>query len=148
MFTLLFAVGIFAMAQAQPGTRDNRQTDRRDNPQTDQRDNRTDDQWDKDDRFDHDRDAGIYNDGNGKPGRHDGIMSPTRLRDMEIARINRVFDMKIQRVRNNYYMSRWEKQRQIRFLEIQRKQEIRKVYAKFSKNNRYDDYRDYPERRY
>ena len=148
MFTLLFAAGLFTLAQAQPGTRENRQTDRRDNPQTDQRDNRPADQWDKDDRFDDDRDAGIDRDAYGKPGRHEGIMSPTRIRDMEIARINRVFDMKIQRVRNNFYMSRWEKYRQIRFLQDQRQREIRKAYVKFSRHNRYDDYRDYPERRY
>ncbi len=148
MFTLLFAVGMFTLAQAQPGTRDNRQTDRRDNPQTDQRDNRPVDQWDKDDRDDDDRDAFNNHDGYGKPVRHDGIMSPTRARDMEIARINRVFDIKIQRVRSNYYMSRFEKQRQIRFLQEQRQREIRKAYVKFSRKNRNDDYRDYPERRY
>ncbi|MBK7561368.1 MAG: hypothetical protein IPI68_07545 [Chitinophagaceae bacterium] len=37
IFTLLFAVGMFTLAQAQPGSRDNRQTDRRDNQPTDQR---------------------------------------------------------------------------------------------------------------
>ncbi len=148
MFTLLFAAGIFTMAQAQPGTRDNRQTDRRENPQTDQRDNRPADQWDKDGRFDDDRDAVANNDGYGKPGRNEGIMSPTRLRDMEIARINRVYDQKIQRVRSSFYMSRFEKQRQVRFLEEQRRKEIRMAYAKFAWKNRYDDYRDHPERRY
>ena len=29
IFTLLFAVGMFTLAQAQPGTRDNRQNDQR-----------------------------------------------------------------------------------------------------------------------
>jgi hypothetical protein len=140
MFTLLFAVGLFTMAQAQPGTRDNRQNDRRDE--------RPSDQWDENDRFDNDRDAGVYNDGFGKPVRHNGIMSPTRARDMEIARINRAFDIRIHRVRSNFYMSRFEKQRQVRFLEEQRKREIRKAYVKFSRQNRYDDYRDFPERRY
>ncbi|MEQ1678920.1 MAG: hypothetical protein ABL876_19650, partial [Chitinophagaceae bacterium] len=44
IFTLVFAVGMFTLAQAQPGTRDNRQTDRRDNQQTDrQGDGRFDD---------------------------------------------------------------------------------------------------------
>ena len=140
MFTLLFAVGLFTMAQAQPGTRDNRQNDRRGE--------RPSDQWDENDRFDDDRDAVFNHDGFGKPVRRDGIMSPTRARDMQIARVNRMFDFKIQQVRNSYYMSRWEKQRQIRFLELQRKQEIRKVYVKFSRQNRNDDYRDYPESRY
>lgn len=140
MFTLLFAVGLFTMAQAQPGSRDHRQNDRRDEKPADQ--------WDQDDRFDDERDAVIDRDGLGKPVRHERMMSPTRLRDMEIARINRVFDMKIHRVRSNFYMSRWEKHRQIRFLEEQRKREIRKAYFKFSRHNRYDDYREYPERRY
>ena len=38
IFTLLFAVGMITMVQAQPGTRDNRQSDQRNNQQTDQRD--------------------------------------------------------------------------------------------------------------
>ena len=58
---------------------------------------------------------------------------------MQIARINQMFDYKIQQIRNSYFMSRWDKQRQIRSLEQQRHMEIRMVYAKFSNRNRYDD---------
>ena len=43
---------------------------------------------------------------------------------MEIARINREYDSKIDRVRNNFFMFRFEKQRQIHWLQEQRQQEI------------------------
>ena len=66
---------------------------------------------------------------------------------MQIAQINREFDYKIQRLRNNFYMSRWEKQREFRFLEDQRQREIRRVYVKFKYKNRYND-RDYPNNRH
>ncbi len=149
IFTLLFAVGMLAAAQAQPGNRDNRQPDRRDAPIDRQDDGRFDNDksfiainvsFDNDDRF-----------GNSR-------FSNERKRDMEIAKINREYDYRIQRVKNNYFMSRWEKQRQISFLQNQRQQEIRMVYAKFSNrnkhNNRYDrddnryDRNDGPGRRY
>ena len=140
IFTLLFAAGLFTLAQAQPGTRDNRQPDRRDNQPTGQRDdNRYDNDkgfvainisFDKDDHF-----------GNSR-------FSNERKRDMQIARINREYDYRIQRVRNSFFMSRWEKQRQIRFLQDHRQQEIRMVYAKFSKRNHRDDRDDRSNRRY
>ncbi|MEO7982553.1 MAG: hypothetical protein ABI688_00600, partial [Bacteroidota bacterium] len=40
IFTLLFALGTFAAAQAQPGSRDTRQTDRRDDQPINQVDQR------------------------------------------------------------------------------------------------------------
>jgi hypothetical protein len=134
IFTLLFAVGMFTLAQAQPGSRDNRQTDQRNNQQTDQRDynngygNEKDiavnhNPYDKDDHYGNDR------------------FSFERKRDMEIARINREYDYKIQKVRNNFFMWRYEKERQIRFLQEQRQREIRMVYVKFPDNRRrYDDH--------
>ncbi len=122
IFTLVFAVGMFTLAQAQPGTRDNRQNDQREVikvvvTDNDRYDN---DRYDKDDRY------GNNNFGNER-----------RMR-MQIAQINREFDYKIQRVRNSFFLNRWEKQRQIRFLEDQRQREIRMVYAKFKNKNRYD----------
>lgn len=130
IFTLLFAVGMIAAVQAQPGNRDNRQPDRRDNPSTGQRgaDKFDDDKsfvsinvsFDHDDRFGNNR------------------ISNERKRDMEIAKINREYDKRIQKVKNSYFMSRWEKQRKIRFLQEQRQQEIKMVYAKFNKRNQYD----------
>ena len=53
IFTLLFAVGMLAAAQAQPGNRDNRQPDRRDNAPIDRQD---------DGRFDNDKSFIAIND--------------------------------------------------------------------------------------
>ena len=135
IFTLLFAVGMFAIVQAQPGNRDNRD---RDNRQIDQRDN---------DRYDDEKDIAIYNRhydnddryGNSKFG------NERRMR-MQIAQINREFDYKIYRVRNSFFLNRWEKQRRIHFLEDQRQQEIRMLFAKFKNKNRHNDRNDYPKR--
>lgn len=143
IFTLLFAVGMFSLAQAQPGTRDNRQTDRRDNQPFDKQD---DDKFDNDKTFvpidfSFDRDDHFGN----------NRFSNERKMDMLIAKINREYDFRIQRVKNSYYMSRWEKQRKIRFLQEQRQHEIRMVYAKFSNRNHHDnryDRNDRPNRRY
>jgi hypothetical protein len=140
IFTLLFAVGLFTLAQAQPGARDNRQTDRRDNQPINQRD---------DNRYDNDKgfvDINISFDRDDRFG--NSRFSSERKRDMQIARINREYDYRIQRVRNSFFMSRWEKQREIRFLQDQRQQEIRMVYAKFSKRNHRGDRDDRSNRRY
>lgn len=71
---------------------------------------------------------------------------------MEIARINREYDYKIQAVRNNFFMWRYEKERQIRFLQEQRQWEIRKVYATFNDHrgryNEYGDHDDHHNRHY
>jgi len=143
IFTLLFTVGMFAVVQAQPGNRDNRQTDRRDLPPTDQRNDKTFDQkdhdsWDNDHRYGKNDDRFDYNDNHYGNSR----FANERRMKMQIAQINREFDYKTDRVRNSFYLSRWEKQRQIRFLEEQRQREIRKVYLKFKYS------RGYPDRRY
>lgn len=130
IFTFLFALGLVAVAQAQPGNRDNRRNDDKEVVKVVVTDN---DRYDND-RYDDDRRYGNSRFGNER-----------RMR-MQIAQINREFDFKIQRVRNNYFASRWEKQRQIRFLENQRDREIRMVYAKFKYKNRHND-RDFPDRR-
>ena len=128
IFTLLFAVGMFAAAQAQPGNRDYRQNDQRDfDNNIDINDNHN--PYDDDDRF-----------GNSR-------FSNERKLKMQVARINREFDYKVQRVKSNFYMSRWEKQRLIRSLEDQRQRDIRMLYAKFNNKNRHDDC-DYPDRRH
>ncbi len=139
IFTLLVAVGLVTMVQAQPGNRDR---DNRDNRPIDHRD---------DDRYDDEKDIVINNhpydnddrNGNSKFG------NERRMR-MQIAQINREFDFKIQRVRNSFFLNRWEKRRQISFLEDQRQQEIRMVYKRFKNKNRNDDCndRDYPNRRH
>ena len=126
IFTLLFAVGIVSIATAQPG-RDNRNGRQPDVVKVIVTDN---------DRHDNDR---YDNDGYG----NNNFGNERRMK-MKIAEINREYDYKIQKVRNNFFMSRWEKQRQVSILENLRQREIRSVYAKF-KNNRYD--RDYPTNR-
>jgi hypothetical protein len=140
IFTLLFAAGMITMVQAQPGTGDNRQVDRRDFP-TDQRDDRNFDQRDRDVVVIANRNPWDIDDndrfGNSRFG------NERRLK-MKVAQINREFDYRIDRVRNNFFMSRWEKQRQIRFLEQQRQMEIRKVYLKYKYNG---NGRDFPDNR-
>ena len=151
IFTLLFAVGLVAVAQAQPGSRDDRQFDRQFDQRNDQRiDQQTDLQLDlqfnlndfergydkgkfliENDRyFDHDRRGG----GNNR-------FAMERRMKMRIAMINQEYDYKIQKVRRSFFLTWFEKQRQIRNLENQRRWEISMVYAKFNKlngrNNRY-----------
>jgi hypothetical protein len=65
---------------------------------------------------------------------------------MQIAQINREYDYKIQKVRSDFFMRRFEKQREIRFLEDKRSMEIRKVYMQFNKG-RFDDH-DYDSNRH
>ena len=139
IFTLLVAFGLITIAQAQPGTRDR---DNRDNRPIDQRD-------DDDDRYDNERTVVVnHNPYDNRDDRYgNSRFGNERRMRMQIAQINREFDFKIQRVRNSFFLSRWEKQRQIRFLEDQRQHEIRMVYKKFKNKNRYDD-RDYPNRRH
>ena len=125
IFTLLFAVGLFAAAQAQPGNMDKRQDDRDFDKSIDISFNHN--PYDNDDRY-----------------RNSNFSGERRMR-MQIARINQEYDYKIMRVRNNHFMSRWEKRRLINSLEDQRSREIRIVYAKFK--YRYND-RDFPDRRH
>ncbi len=141
IFTLLFvAVGIASVAQAQPGSRDNRDNrDDRDDRQTDQRnydngyDNDRDDvrniPYDREDRFDH----------------NSRFASERRWR-MAIHRINQEYDFRIQRVKNSYYMSRFEKQRKVHFLEQKRQQEIRMLLMT-AKKGKHNNGRDFPDNR-
>lgn len=156
IFTLLFAVGIFAMAQAQPGSRENRQNDQRNDQRYDQRndqqndqgyDQRNDQQNDQryDQRNDQRFDQRDFNKGYDKGriivetndyfergGRYNDRFFMERRRDMKIARINQEYDYKIQRVRRDFYMSWFEKQRLMRFLDNQRRWEISMVYERFN----------------
>jgi len=125
IFTLLVAVGFITAINAQTGsrTRDNRDT--RDQ-QTDQRvyNNKdvdiNDGRYDNDDRYDNN--FGSYN-GNIR---------------MQMAQVNRKYDFKIQKVRNDHFMRRNEKMRVIRSLEAQRQQEIRMLYARNTKKGQHD----------
>ena len=124
IFTLLVAVGFITAINAQTGsrTRDNRDT--RDQ-QTDQRGNNrdvvvNDGRYDNDDRFDNN--TGSYN-GNIR---------------MQVAQVNRKYDFKIQKVKNDYFMRRYEKMRVIRSLEAQRQQEIAMLYARNNRKGQHD----------
>ena len=137
IFTLFFALGMLAVAQAQPGSRDRRQNDSQEDQRTDQQIERQFDQRDFNDEYDMD--------GFDRRGRYMDKFSMEKRKKMEIARINQIYDYRIMRVQRNFYMSRWEKHRQIRFLEQLRQQEIRMVFVKYSdhrgrRHDRYDHY--------
>ena len=125
IFTLLVAVGFLTAMNAQTDSRDSR--DNRNNRQNDQRGNNNskdvvvnNGRYDNDDRYDNN--VGSYN-GNIR---------------MQIAQVNRKYDFKIQKVKNDYFMRRFEKMRVIRFLEAQRQQEIRMLYARSNKKGQHD----------
>ena len=129
IFTFFLAVGLISMAQAQSGYDKKSRNDRRNNPSSVEKGRDV-----YADRSIHDNDR-----------RYNGIMSPTRQRDLAIARVNREYDWKIQKVRNNHYKSRSKKKRQIRSLNDQRQREISRIYYEFSRDWRN---RDYSNRRY
>ena len=122
IFTLLIAVGFITALNAQTGSRDRDSRDQ----QTDQRGNKSNDVVVNDGRYDNDdrysNSAGSYN-GNIR---------------MQIAQVNRKYDFKIQKVKNDYFMRRNEKMRVIRSLEAQRQQEIRMLYARNNKKGQHD----------
>jgi len=125
IFTLLVAVGFLTAMNAQTDSRDSR--DNRNNRQNDQRGNNNskdvvvnNGRYDNDDRYDNN--VGSYN-GNIR---------------MQIAQVNRKYDFKIQRVKNDYFMRRYEKMRVIRSLEAQRQQEIRMLYARANNKGQHD----------
>ncbi|MEO6613793.1 MAG: hypothetical protein ABIT05_13460 [Chitinophagaceae bacterium] len=142
IFTLLFALGSFALVQAQPGSRD------RDQRQPEAPVTRPYDQRDADNGYQNQRDIVVnrdnsYGNDNRYDNRYDNRFSMERRKDMEIARVNRTYEFKMQQVRNSFFMGRFEKQRQLRFLEAQRQQDIRMIIMKYKRNGgRYDDRRD------
>ena len=150
IFTLLFAVGLLtAAANAQPPSRDNQQRGQRtdqqnhqqDTHQYDQKNDQQTGQWDKNSTYDNGRDASRSNDRYGNDF-YDGGMK------MQIARINQKYDLKIERVKSNFFMRRYEKTRTIRSLEDQRQQEIRMLYARSGNNKNWQDDRGYNSNRH
>ena len=126
IFTLLVAVGFITAINAQSGSRRGDNRDTRDQ-QTDQRGNTynkdvivNDGRYDNDDRYDNN--FGSYN-GNIR---------------MQVAQVNRKYDFKIQRIKNDYFMRRYEKMRVVRSLEAQRQQEIAMLYARNNKKGQHD----------
>ncbi len=146
IFTLLFAVGIFSLVQAQPGNRDNRQPDYRNNPSTDQRDYNDgyDDNYDDD--YDNDIAGNRRSYDNNRNGRSNFAME--REMKMQIAHINRDYGYKMQQVRNSFFMGRNEKHRQLHYLEDQRQHQIRMVYARYNKKHDHHDPNDHQYGRY
>jgi hypothetical protein len=134
IFTLFVAVGLItavASAQQSPRTnRDNSQYSQRIPPQTDQRDWNNSDRYDNDDRYDKN---------NGWYGR--GL-------EMQIAKINRKYDLQVMRVKNSHSIRRFEKTRMIRSLENQRQQEIRMLYARSGNNKNGQRDRRYDSNQY
>jgi hypothetical protein len=125
IFTLLVAVGFITAINAQTDSRGRDNRDTRDQ-QTNQRGNNknndvvvNDGRYNNDDRYNN---AGSYN-GNIR---------------MQIAQVNRKYDFKIQKVKNDYFMRRNEKMRVIRSLEAQRQKEIRMLYARNNKKGQHD----------
>jgi hypothetical protein len=69
--------------------------------------------------------------GSGYNDRGDRYFSE-REKDMQIAQINQEYNYKIQSVRNQFFMGRYQKKRRIDALNFQRKQEIFSVVEKFN----------------
>jgi hypothetical protein len=114
IFTLIFALALFSAADAQRGSRDKRgDNDRYDNRNV------------------------VINDGrydNRNNRSRNNRYNAQRSMQIEIARINRDYAYKIDRVKDDRHLRRKEKRRIIRHLEEERQQQIRRVYARH--NNR------------
>src|SRR6266513_6047675 len=155
IFTLLFALGFLAAANAQTGsrdTRDNQQYDPRvdqrsgqwDNHQYDQRNAQQNGQWDNTNGYSNGRDI-VRNDGRYNS---DDRFNNSNSIEMQIARINHKYDFQVRQVQYSFFMGRYEKMRMIRSLEAQRQQEIRMVYAQSSNRYRHHDWDHDSNRRY
>ena len=120
IFTLLFATAMLSSAFAQYGSRDDR----------DYKNGR--------DVVINDGQRGFDKDDNRFGGKY---YFTAREKDMQIARINREYDYKIQSVKSKFLMSWMQKKRQIEFLKDQREKEIFLVIAKFKdRRNQCNDY--------
>jgi len=72
---------------------------------------------------------------------NDGYFFSKREMQMQVNEINREYDLKIQSVKNRFFMTRFRRDRIINNLEAQRNMELKKVYAKFNdRHNRFDDH--------
>jgi hypothetical protein len=130
IFTLLFAVGFLTAAYAQTGSRDRDTRDTRDNQQYDQRVGQQNSQWDNNVNSNGRDNDNRYNNINGSYGRSIA---------MQVAQINRKYDLQVQRVQNDFFMRRFEKMRVIRSLEVQRQREIKMLYVRTNSRDRQYD---------
>jgi len=70
---------------------------------------------------------------NKKDDNRNGYYSFTaRERDLQIAQINRQYDKQVREVRNRWFVSRFKKEQMIAGLEQQRRDEIKRVYARYN----------------
>lgn len=137
ILTLLFAISIVAMAEAQHGTRDNRQNDYR----TDQRN--------YDDRYGYDNDY-RYNDRYNTTTSNSRFAAERRLKE-QLADLNHHYDHRIQELNYNRFMSRNQKHNQIHLLEEQRQRDINRLYIQLNQrygNSNYNDRNTRSNRRF
>ncbi|MFL5771589.1 MAG: hypothetical protein ACJ75F_00435 [Flavisolibacter sp.] len=80
------------------------------------------------------------NNGYGTNSRRDNSYYSTRERDVQIERIKREYDWKIQNVYNDRYLRNSAKKRKVRMLEDERNDRIREVMRDFNQNNRTTTY--------
>ena len=83
----------------------------------------------------------VYNDSrynNHNDRRNDRYDYGNRERDIQIARINREYDRKIESVKHKWFMSHSKKEAIICSLEENRRYEIKKVYQRF-RHSRFED---------
>jgi hypothetical protein len=77
-----------------------------------------------------------------RPGRNNNADYFNRKRemDMQVERINREYDRRVDAVHNRWFMNRAKRERTIYMLEQQRREEIRRVYDVYGfRYNGYDD---------
>ncbi len=90
-------------------------------------------QYDPKDEWDHNKGEGFAKDS--RSYHDDGFRGTYYFtlaeRDMQIAQINREYDYKIRSVKNKYFMDRYQKMRQVKFLEEQKYMRIQSVLARF-----------------
>jgi hypothetical protein len=75
-------------------------------------------------------------------GMHGSYSFDAREKDQQIKDINREFDQKIAAVKWNRHLRPGAKNRQIRMLERQRKEQIREVQMRYENSRRHDDHFD------
>lgn len=125
LFTLLIALGLITVADAQRNNHGNRGNNRGRGT------------------------VGVNVNISGNNGIHQSRFASDRMLREQIFRINQKYDHKIRHVQNDHHMRRYEKMRKIRRLEDQRQREINRVYsnARFN-NNRYGNRHSKKNRRY
>ena len=122
IFTILLAAGTFAVSSAQPGQKNSSYNDG------------------KNAKHSTDVDYAYQSPGNNnnKSVAYGNPPFSFREKEMQLQRINREYDQKIAYVKKNRRRNPWEKSKQIKTLENQRRYEISQVQHRYEKNNRKD----------